>query len=775
MSSSFSASINQVDTLLNASLNGTIVYKTVYNESGQISDFTLIALNEQARNDFNRPTEELLNQSLLELLKHDPSLYLFRQCALAVESGRAVQYDTDSRRSLDNALHSYTVRITPIEGGVVASYIDITLSKQRDLLEKQQNELLDRMIQTAPSAIALHRTIFNEAGQIVDFQLIRANQLAFNWMNVSEEDAYQKPLSAIFQNFRETAIFRHYTRVAQTGEHARFERHIGPNWYEFFVAQFDNSIIVTVNEATKRKQTELALKQQTETLEGILDAIPAGVFVSEAIRDKAGQIVDFKIVEANAVALLTSRRQRSATIGQLASVIFPQQQYETLFPRYESVVETKQIQRFEYSILIEGARKWVDTQLSYLGNDRVISSFSDITPIREAEFATQQQSELLRKVIDNVQVGIGLIEAVRDDQQAIIDFHWVMSNEAIAQIAQLPTESESDNRIRAEDCPDSPELIDVFKQVIATGEPFQKELNGNQGPADGWFDTRIVKQGDGVLIAVSDITKRKLAELELERQNHFLQRANLDLMRSNENLQQFAYVASHDLQEPLRKIIAFGDMLSETYGRTLPPEANDMITRMQTAARRMSLLIRDLLTYSRISVHPEKRSTASLNQLVTEAVDNLYVPIEESGAQIQIEPLPDIPGDPVQLEQLFQNLLSNAIKFGRSGVKPIVRVFGETKPWNDLAPNVQAKVHNPTKGPMAVIHIQDNGIGFDEQYTDRVFQVFQRLHSPAQFAGSGIGLAICRRVAENHGGTITAQSRLGEGATFTVYLPIQPA
>ncbi|WP_247236831.1 PAS domain S-box protein [Telluribacter sp. SYSU D00476] len=259
--------------------------------------------------------------------------------------------------------------------------------------------------------------------------------------------------------------------------------------------------------------------------------------------------------------------------------------------------------------------------------------------------------------------------------------------------------------------------------------------------------------------------------------NKELEEANVHLVRSNENLQQFAYVASHDLQEPLRKIQQFGDLLQNRYGEALGDGAG-YIKRMQSSARRMSALIEDLLDYSRISTRREASSTVALNAVVKRVLSTLDWAVQEAEAQVSVEPLPTILGDASQLNQLFQNLLSNALKFRRldgadspstgSRVVPQIKVRSEQVLASDLPERVKPA---RAAGSYYRIDVIDNGVGFDEKYLDRIFQVFQRLHGKSQYAGTGIGLAICEKVAANHGGAITANSRPGQGSVFSVYFP----
>jgi PAS domain S-box-containing protein len=240
-----------------------------------------------------------------------------------------------------------------------------------------------------------------------------------------------------------------------------------------------------------------------------------------------------------------------------------------------------------------------------------------------------------------------------------------------------------------------------------------------------------------------------------------------ELNRSNTELSQFAYVASHDLQEPLRKIQAFSSLLTEQYGPALDANAQDIIHRMQSATNRMQELIRGLLAYSRLNTEKPSFHAVSLSALVAEVQGDLETAIRGRDAKIQIGALPVVQGNTLQLRQLFQNLLSNALKFTPTGRVPIVQVSTRTVPADQLPVSVMGKSDNYLE-----VSIADNGIGFDIKYIDRIFNLFQRLHGRSEYAGTGIGLAICKKVADNHGGYLTARSQPGQGATFLVYLPM---
>ncbi len=244
--------------------------------------------------------------------------------------------------------------------------------------------------------------------------------------------------------------------------------------------------------------------------------------------------------------------------------------------------------------------------------------------------------------------------------------------------------------------------------------------------------------------------------------------ANRDLVRSNKNLQQFAYIASHDLQEPLRKIQSFSSLLRNKYRNELGENGLYYLERMNSAGSRMSTLIKDLLTYSQISTRQQAYSPVALDAIIAEVLNTLEWQIQERQAKIELPKLPVVNGDKTQLSQLFQNLLSNALKFTPPGQKPFVTISCHQRQRAELPAGV---IPNSPASQFYQIDFSDKGVGFDTRYLDRIFQVFQRLHGKDEFPGTGVGLAICQRVVENHGGAITASSVYGKGATFSVYLP----
>jgi two-component system sensor kinase FixL len=266
------------------------------------------------------------------------------------------------------------------------------------------------------------------------------------------------------------------------------------------------------------------------------------------------------------------------------------------------------------------------------------------------------------------------------------------------------------------------------------------------------------KDGSFVIAFIIDITIRKKNDDYIKKQKAELEILAIELKKSNEELENFAYISSHDLQEPLRKIQSFGDRLKTMEANNFSEKGLDYLNRIINAADRMSVLINDLLLFSRLNSRAQPFEKVNLNTILKEVLSDMEVSIEKTKAKIEIEPLPSIDAEPLQMRQLFQNMISNAIKFRKENEIPVIKIFsGEISEQGRQ---------------LLEISFSDNGIGFDEKYNDRIFNIFQRLEGQ-KYEGSGIGLSVCKKIANRHGGNITAKSKTGTGSTFLVTLAIK--
>ena len=290
--------------------------------------------------------------------------------------------------------------------------------------------------------------------------------------------------------------------------------------------------------------------------------------------------------------------------------------------------------------------------------------------------------------------------------------------------------------------------------------------------ADGallqWFGFIVNIQAQKVVDqTLKDNQELRQIRQEMEIREKQLDDTILELNRSNQELARYAYVTSHDLQEPVRKTQLLADMVLNKYGAHIPPEALDLLKRLKGSSERMQLIIKDLLDYSRLDSGPVPlNDKIHVSRLVQLAMANLEFLIKEKHATITVADNFLASGNTIQLLSLFQNLIANAIKFTAKGTRPVVVVIADV-----VNPNQAASLKLAADRQWLCIQIIDNGIGFDQQYSERIFEVFQRLHSQKQYEGTGIGLSICKKIVELHGGIILAKSTPGSGSNFTFYLP----
>ncbi len=386
----------------------------------------------------------------------------------------------------------------------------------------------------------------------------------------------------------------------------------------------------------------------------------------------------------------------------------------------------------------------------------------DITARRKAEEQLADERNLLRNLIDAIPQHI-FVKDLRG--------RYVLDNAGHRKFLQVKELSDVVGKSVFYYFPQ--ELATLYhnddQDVIQSGKPI---LNREEPAvtAEGkliWLSTTKVPLRDlsgkfiGLVCVSSDISERKAAEEKLR-----MFAAQLE--RSNDELRDFASVASHDLQEPLRKIQAFSDRLQAKCSDSLGEVGRDYLGRIQGAAARMQILIQDLLTLSRISSKAQPFVMVDLHQVIKGVLSDLELRIEQTGALIEVGHLTPIEADPLQMRQLFQNLISNALKFQAPGKRPEISISSKLLLMQDH------QIPGACPGEeVCRIMVKDNGIGFEEQFTEQIFAVFQRLHSRQAYEGTGIGLAVCRKIANRHGGSIVAKSTLGEGSTFIVTLPIK--
>jgi PAS domain S-box-containing protein len=502
------------------------------------------------------------------------------------------------------------------------------------------------------------------------------------------------------------------------------------------------------------------LGEKVAFLLNVIDHLADSVYT----KDREGRYVFNNRVHREFLAATS----REALVGKTEHDFFPAALAEERLAQDRTVIQTGKPHhnRHEPTPNRAGLIRWFSTSRTPLidGEGRisaVLCVSQDITERKQAEQSLQHIDAIYRTLIE------GLPQRVffKDVQSVLLSVNAMFAKDLGRTPEELIGKTDFDlfpKELAAKYRADDQRVMQRRKPEIL------EEVNVSDGKHRIVEVVKVPVFGDhhellGLLGIFTDITERKTAEARLKA-------FAAKLQRSNRELQDFAYVASHDLQEPLRKVAVFGARLQTKCGAALGPEGHDYLERMLRATVRMQTLIDGLLSFARVTTQAQPFVPVNLATVAAEVTGDLETRLDQVGGSVDVSELPVIEADPLQMRQLLQNLIGNALKFRRPDVAPVVRVEGHV---------LAEGQHGPGQGELGCriceIRVVDNGIGFEEKYAERIFQVFQRLHSRNEYEGSGIGLAICRKIVERHGGHITAKSTPGQGATFMIRLPLTHA
>jgi PAS domain S-box-containing protein len=489
------------------------------------------------------------------------------------------------------------------------------------------------------------------------------------------------------------------------------------------------------------KQDLIESKESGAKYRGLLEAAPDAMVVV----NQSGEIV---LLNLQAEKRFGYRRDE--LLGQKVTSIIPEGFAERLIADALRSAEDALAQQIGTGIELNGRRKDgsefpIEIMLSPLKSAEgilVTAAIRDISVRKKAEKHLAQMEGRYRGLLEAAPDAMVVVnqdgEIVLLNVQAEKQFGYKRDELLGQKVKNLIPEGFAERLVA--DALRSAE--DALAQQIGTGiELIGRRKNGSDFPIEIMLSPLESAEGILVTAAIRDITKRKKAEA------HLLQKVE-ELNRSNEELGQFAYVVSHDLQEPLRMVASYTQLLSRRYKGKLDSDADEFISFAVDGASRMQRLIQDLLAYSRVGTKGKDLLDTSSEDALQQALINLRGAIKDSGALVTHDPLPGVLADEMQLIQLFQNLVGNAIKYQSSGVPRV---------------HVSATRNGVRKW---VFSVQDNGLGIDPQYFEKIFGMFQRLHKREEFAGTGIGLAICKKIVDRHGGSISVESRPGLGSTF---------
>jgi PAS domain S-box-containing protein len=509
-------------------------------------------------------------------------------------------------------------------------------------------------------------------------------------------------------------------------------------------------------------------RKKTKTAEAFLQNILVStgyvIMYFEPTRDKTKNIIDFELLYINSKIEDITGDAPNTIIGTRASKTFPTIFKTGVFEKMVNCIETGKTTQYETKYETDGKTSSFSATAAKL-NDGVTITTRDNTAEKETERNLKELNEQLAIqnsiFVDAESVAdIGSYVWYLDTGTANIsdNFYRILGHEP--QSFEVSFDSyrefvhtddlEIYDQMGSETFKTGKSVIDVYRIKTKHGKTKHLQLNGHVTEKDG----RKVSVG-----VVQDISKRIRAEQKLKNQNEALK-------RSNTELESFNRVASHDLQEPMRKIQMFISRIADKELDKLSGKGRTYFVKINSSANRMQTLIKYLLSYSRINKDKQTFFPVSLNEVVDKVLDDLDERITEYGVEITVDELPTIKAIPFQMEQLFNNLLSNAIKYGNASETPKISVHCKKLSKKDITDDFDKK-----RKSYFQLSFIDNGIGFDQANAKKIFGLFERLHQRHQYSGTGIGLAICKKIVDNHKGHIVAESQLGKGATFRVYLP----
>ncbi|MEO8934080.1 MAG: ATP-binding protein [Xanthomarina sp.] len=661
----------------------------------------------------------------------------------------------------------------------VISFVRIYKSKRRF---RESEAFLKNVLATTDNVVNYYEPVFNDSGKIIDFLILFANDCNRDYFGLEPKSIMGKTISEVFPFLMNNGEFEEMQYCYNNKIKTISDRHVvikdNKMWFQSIVTPLANGILETARNSTPEEKAKELQESLTKRLEQqnltLLDnrAFLANIFKSishvvmnfKSIRNNQGEIIDFEILFVNDRINPLTADVPEELKNKKVSQVYPHIFESGVFEHLVHAVENGQAESFEMSHEIDNALYWFKATAIKLG-DGVTVTIREITDEKgkaDQLLSLNEQLIIRNSILTDAEsiakIGsfIWYIESdlleISDNFYYMLDYKTKEFDFSFKKFMEFihPEDFNFVEEVSKQSLIDLKPREYTYRIISKNG--FIKSFKTN-----GQF---INKNGKMVMIGVvQDVTATLVAE-------ESLRKSNLELKQSNAELESFNRVASHDLQEPLRKIQLFISRIEDIENEQFSEKGKSYFEKVKTAGSRMQSLIQNLLAYSRIDSSKTDFETIDLNLVLEKALEDLTASIAETNAKIEIHQLPVIKGVFFQIEQLFVNLISNAIKYKSNIETPHIEIRSEKVSASKIKSNF-IKSHSY----YYKISVNDNGIGFDNKHAEKIFEVFQRLHQKTEYSGTGIGLAICKKIVENHNGFIYATSKLGEGAHFIIYLP----
>src|SRR5580704_8689856 len=723
----------------------------VVNQTGEI-----VLVNLQAEKQFGYPRDELLGQKVTNIIPESSAERLIAdglrsaEDALAQKTGTGIELVARRKDGGEFPIELMLSPLTTAEGTLVTAAIrNISVRKAAETHLSQMEGRYRGLMEAAPDAMV----VVNQAGDIVLLNLQAEKQFGYprdellgqQVTNIIPEGFAERLVADDLRSAEDASAQQIGTGIELIGR--RKDQSEFP--IELMLSPLESAegtlVTAAIRNISVRKAAETVLAQMEGRYRGLMEAAPDAMVVVNPVGD---------IVLLNLQAEKQFGYRRDELLGQKVTNIIPEGFAERLVADDLRSAEDASAQQIGTGIELVARRKDgsefpIELMLSPLQSAEgtlVTAAIRNISVRKNTEKHLAQMEGRYRGLLEAAPDAMVVVNQEGDivllNLQAEKQFGY-RRNELLGQKVKNLIPEGFAERLVADDLRSAE---DALAQQIGTGiELAGRRKDGSEFPIELMLSP--LGGADGILVtaAIRDISVRKDAESTLARKV-------AELSRSNEELGQFAYIASHDLQEPLRMVASYTQLLSRRYKGKLDSNADEFIAFAVDGSNRMQQLIQDLLAYSRVGTKGSELLDTSSEKALGQALENLRGAIRESGALVTHDPLPTVLADRSQLAQLFQNLVGNAIKYQEGGTPQV---------------HVSAARNGGKKWEFSV---RDNGLGIDPQYFERIFGMFQRLHKREEFAGTGIGLAICKKIVERHGGSISVESASGQGSTFSFSL-----